>query len=190
MVHHLIFEGAELSGKSWIMSEVYKILEPKYNQQKVVLDGCHWFNCDIGIYGTDRSQFVNDCYVNIFNELEDRNIIVEKFYLSDIIYNRLHLGKELNYQSLESNLQKLNFKTILCTFPEDEELLKKRIEDRLRLYPHYSRILQTPDWYIKQQREYIKEIKKSRLPYLIIEATQLPDQNIVNQILTWIGENK
>ena len=41
MIHHLIFEGAELSGKSWIMSQIYNYLEPKYNQSKDILDGCH-----------------------------------------------------------------------------------------------------------------------------------------------------
>ena len=51
-MHHLIFEGAELSGKSWLISQVYNYLEPKYNQSDFILDGCNWFNCDVGIYGT------------------------------------------------------------------------------------------------------------------------------------------
>ncbi|KKQ62241.1 MAG: hypothetical protein US81_C0001G0032 [Parcubacteria group bacterium GW2011_GWE2_38_18] len=188
MSQHLIFEGAELTGKSWLMSQVYDFLEAKYNQNKVILDGCHWFNCDIGIYGTEKSQPVIGYFNDIFKELADRNIIVEKFFLSDIVYSRMHRKIELSYQELESKLSAENFKTILCTFPEDVELLKKRIADRLSLYPHYARILQTPEWYIKQQREYIKEIKKSKLPYLIIETAQLPDQAAVKKILNWIGE--
>ena len=41
MAHHIIFEGAELAGKSWLMSQVYDQLEPKYNQQNHILDDCH-----------------------------------------------------------------------------------------------------------------------------------------------------
>lgn len=45
--HHIIFEGAELVGKSYIMSRIYDFLEEKYNKNRNILDGCHWFNSDI-----------------------------------------------------------------------------------------------------------------------------------------------
>ena len=65
MAHHLIFEGAELAGKSWIMSQVYNHLQAKYNESKFIMDGCHWFNCDIGIYGTKYGNDVIKNYINI-----------------------------------------------------------------------------------------------------------------------------
>ena len=188
MTHHLIFEGAELAGKSWIMSQVYNHLETKYNQSKLVLDGCHWFNCDVGVFGTKHGQPVIKSYLKIFKELKEENILIEKFYLADKIYNRLHWQKEINYSAIEKKLKKQNFKIILITFPEDEEVLKKRIQDRLNLYPHYEKILQDPAWYIKQQQEYLAEIKKTKLPYLIINTNVLPDHNLVEEILTWIKE--
>ncbi len=188
MNHHLIFEGAELAGKSWLMSQIYDRLEPKYNQNNVTLDGCHWFNCDVGVYGTKHGKVVVDNYVNIFEELKTKNLIVEKLHLADKIYRRMHFGEETDYEKIEDKLAEINFKTILITFPEDEEILQKRIQDRLNLYPHYERILQNPQWYIDQQREYKKEIEKSKLPYLIIETNILPDQSLVDKILKWIGE--
>jgi thymidylate kinase len=188
MPHHLIFEGAELSGKSWLMSQVYDFLEPKYNENKVILDGCHWFNCDVGVYGTAQGAKVIDHFLNIMNELVERNLILEKFHISDIVYNRLHRNTELDYSKVEKKLRKLDFKIVLCIFPEDEELLRNRIKDRLNIYPHYERILQEPKWYIDQQREYLKEIKKTGLPYLIVETTTLPDKKLVKTILEWIGE--
>lgn len=188
MAHHLIFEGAELAGKSWLMSQVYDHLEPKYNQEKVVLDGCHWFNCDVGVYGTRYGQAIIKHYLNIFSLLKNKNLITEKFHLSDIVYNRLHRNKEIDYRKIEEELLALNFKIVLIAFPEDINLLKKRIEDRLNLYPHYERILQNPDWYIEQQKQYLFEIKKSKLPYLIIKTEQLPDNGLVEKILGWIGE--
>jgi thymidylate kinase len=185
---HLIFEGAELSGKSWLLAQVYDYLEPKYNRNKKVLDGCHWFNCDIGVYGTKHGKKVIENYLKIFTELKNKNLLVEKLHLSDIVYNRLHNSVEVNYRALEKKLKNLGFKIILITFPEDEDLLRRRIKDRLSLYPHYERILREPKWYIKQQQEYLREIKKSSLPYLIIKTNRLPDKNLVSEILKWLGE--
>lgn len=188
--HHLIFEGAELSGKSWVMSGVYDHLEPKYNRNKVVLDGCHWFNSDVGVYGTKHGKNVIGFYLKIFSELKNKNLLVEKFHLADKIYNRLHNRKEIDYRMTETNLNKMGFKIILLTFPEDKKILEKRISDRLKLYPHYERILREPDWYIGQQKEYLKEIKKTKLPYLILKTKNFPDKTLVKKILVWIGEKK
>ncbi len=188
MLHHLIFEGAELAGKSWLMSQIYDYLEPKYNQNKNILDGCHWFNCDIGVYGTKHGQTIIKHYVNIFNELKNKNILVEKLHLSDKIYNKLHNKIDIDYKEIEKNLAKLNFKIILVCFPENEKIIKKRINDRLNIYPHYEQILQKPNWYIKQQKKYKNEINKSILPSLIIETNVLPDPKLNKKILKWIGE--
>ncbi len=187
-MHHLIFEGAELAGKSWLMSQVYDYLEPRYNKNKVTLDGCHWFNCDIGFYGTRHGKPIINHYLKIFEELKDKNLIIEKFYISDIIYSRLHKNKEINYKSIEQKLGFLKFKIILITFPPKIKVLKKRIKDRLNIHPHYKRILRDPDWYLAQQNEYLSEIKKTKLPYLTIQTDRLPDQNLVKKILKWIGE--
>ncbi len=188
MKHHLIFEGAELAGKSWLMSQIYDNLEPKYNNKKKLLDGCHWFNSDVGVYGTKHGKIIINNYLNIFDELKNKNLIVEKLYISDIVYNRLHRKKEINYKNIENKLKKLNFKIILITFPDNKKILKQRIQDRLNLYPHYERILHNPEWYINQQKEYLKELEKSKLKSLIIKTNQLPDKFLVNKILNWIGE--
>jgi thymidylate kinase len=187
---HIIFEGAELSGKSWLMSQVYDYLEPKYNKNRVILDGCHWFNCDVGVYGTKHGKPVIQHYCKILEELKNKNVLLEKFYISDIVYNRLHRNKEIKYNLIEKFLIKNNFKIVLCVFPDDEKILKQRIKERLSLYPHYERILREPSWYIEQQKEYLKEIKKTKLPCLVIEASKFPDFKLVKEILSWIGEGK
>lgn len=188
MKHHLIFEGAELSGKSWVMSQVYNHLEPKYSQSKDILDGCHWFNCDIGVYGTIHGQKVINSYLDIFTELRDKNLIVEKLQISDRIYNQIYNNSKIDYSLEEKRLSDMNFKNILIKFPEDEEILQKRIQDRLNIYPHYKGILKSPAWYIELQRRYVDEINKSLLPSLVIETNILPDKRLVDVILNWIGE--
>ncbi|MBL7058786.1 hypothetical protein ISS03_05680 [Patescibacteria group bacterium] len=188
-MHHLIFEGAELAGKSWLMSQIYNHLEPRYNKSGFVLDGCHWFNTDVGIFGTENGKSIINNFVHIFEDLKDSNILVEKFYLSDQIYSKLHRNALVTYPKVEEKLLKLNFKIVLVTFPEDPELLRGRIVDRLNIYPHYKNILNSEEWYIRQQQEYIEAVKNSKLPYIIIKTDQLPDNNLVKEILDWIGEN-
>lgn len=175
-----------MSGKSWIMSQIYNYLEPKYNQGKGVMDGCHWFNADNGVFGTDNSRGVLEGYLKIFEALNNRNIIVEKFFLADKIYHRLHHNQEFEYDDIENRLIEMNFKTVFITFPEDVDILKKRIQDRLNLYPHYASILQDPEWYIRQQQEYRREIEKSRLPHFIAETNVLPDDGLIQRILEWV----
>jgi len=187
MAHHLIFEGAELVGKSYLMAPVYDFLEKKYNKNKVVLDGCHWFNSDVGIFGTSFGKPCIQKYLEMLELMKEKNILFEKFHISDIVYNRLHHNIELDYTEIENRLKKLDTKIILCTYNEDEKLIAKRLKDRLGLYPHYKRILRDPKWYIEQQKQYLAEIKKSQLPYKIIDLTKIPNQKH-KEVLKWIGE--
>jgi hypothetical protein len=187
-MHHLIFEGPELAGKSWLMSQVYEHLEPKYNSGEGVLDGCHWFNCDVGVFGTGYGQAVVENYLAIFETLKAKNLLIEKLHLADKIYSRLHRGIALDYSAVEDKLAEMGFRIVLITFPEERAILEKRIRDRLNLYPHYERILQSPDWYLNQQAEYKGEIERSKLPHLVIKTEVLPDYSLVDEILKWIGE--
>lgn len=185
--HHLIFEGCELSGKSFLMSQVYDYLEKKYNTDKNLLNGCHWINCDVGIFGGPNSKFFIDKYIEILKELKDKNVIFEKFHISDIVYQKMYHQKTINYQPAEKILKKLGAKIIFLKVSPSEQLFSQRLKDRLSLYPHYKRIAKKPSWYIKQQEEYIKTIKQTKLPYLEIDTTVLPTNNW-EAILKWIKE--
>jgi len=187
MAHHLLFEGPELAGKSWLIAQIYDFLEIKYNTTKGTLDGCHWFNSDVGIFGTKNGKFCVKKYIDILEKIKDKNVLFEKFHISDIVYNRIFRNIEVNYKGIENKMKKLNEKIILCVFEENTELLKKRIKDRLKLYPHCERVLRDPQWYINQQREYIKEIKKTKLPHLIIDLSVFPNKKHLD-VLKWIGE--
>ncbi len=187
-MHHLIFEGAELAGKSWIMSEVYKYLEPRFCQSKNVLDGCHWLNCDIGLYGSPLGQTLIKNYLPLLKALSGRNVLIEKFHLTDTVYNWLYQQKKLNYSQVEKELARLNYKIIFIALPKDEKIISQRLKDRLRLYPHYQRIARPPAWYLSQQKMYFHFLKSSSLPYLVIQTKNLPDRSILPQILQWLGE--
>jgi len=186
MAHHLIFEGAELAGKSWLMSQIYEYLENKFGNSSDILNGCHWFNADIGVYGTEHGKNVIKNYINIFEEIRKKNIIVEKLFISDLVYNELYRNKKINYLNEIKRLGKNNFKIVFVKFPEDEKVLEKRIEDRLNIYPHYRKILKKPNWYIGQQRLYKEKLIESGLDFLEIETKILPDQSIVKKTIDWM----
>ncbi len=187
--HKLIFEGAEMVGKSFVISQIYNYLEKKYNSNTKILNGCHWFNCDVGIFGTKNGKKIIDEYINILKILKNKNTIFEKFYLTDQVYNKLYNKKNINYQKQEKELKKLNAKIILLTV-KNKKVFQDRIPDRLNNISHYQRVVQTTENYWKQQEEYLNLIKKSKLEYLIVDSTELLNKkfvkNLVDKILKFI----
>jgi len=188
--HHLIFEGTELTGKSYVISEIYDALEKKYSSQKFpnLLDGCHWFNTDVGVYGSELGGKILDGYLRIAETLKNRNIIFEKFHITDQVYSNLYSRFCPDYRALEKKLSALNFKIIYLEVDPDIEIFKKRLADRLELYPHYDRIAQQPADYLKQQVTYQKFIAGTSLPVLKVNTSKLPNLQIINNILQWLGE--
>jgi len=184
---HLIFEGAELSGKSWVMSQIYNELEPSGATSANVLDGCYWLNCDLGFFGTELAPAMIKNYLAIFKTLEKKNILAEKFILSALVYGELYGAGKINGKKLAARLKKMNFKIILLTFPEDPELIAKRLADRLNLYPNYRRIAKAPEFYLKQQQLYKKYLAASALDHLVLEVSKFPDQEAVDKIKKWLG---
>ncbi|PWB38832.1 MAG: hypothetical protein C3F02_01955 [Parcubacteria group bacterium] len=187
--HKIIFEGAELAGKSFLMSQIYGQLEPKYNSGGKILDGCHWFNCDVGLFGTPYGQITLQKYLELMEALSDTNVVVEKFHFSEAVYQKLYHNRCVDFSQLEARLKKIGAKLVLVAFDEDETLLEKRLADRIRLYPHYAKIAQEPADYIKQQRLYQELLKKTELEYCEVNASQLPNQKLTQDILKFIGED-
>ncbi len=188
MKHKIIFEGPELAGKSYLMSQIYNYLEPKYNSGGRVLDGCHWFNCDVGVYGTKYGKIALEKYIELIEEMVDANIIMEKLHLTEAVYQRLYNDNDFDFSDIEKRLKKENAKIILTVYDEDIELIKKRLKDRLELYPHYKKIAQEPIKYLEQQKVYLELIKKSSLDYLMLNTSVLPDDNLINKVLEFIKE--
>ncbi len=183
---HLIFEGAELTGKSFIMSQVYDFIEKKYNTNKNILDGCYWFNLDIGVFGGKYANQYIKQYLPILSSLREKNLILEKFYITDQVYQKFYNNKNVKYTTIEQKLKRLNFRIILCTIEKNEDLIKQRLKDRINLYPHYRRIATKPKDYIRQQELYVEFTKKSKLPYLEVNLTKLPNKKVVDKILKYV----
>ena len=62
--------------------KISKDLEKKYSSPKKILDGCHWINCDIGVYGgpTKQSKFLINEYINILRGLKNKNVIFDSLH--------------------------------------------------------------------------------------------------------------
>lgn len=181
---HLIFEGAELSAKSFLISSIYPILEKRDATSADVLNGCYWINSDIGIFGTENGPKIVEKYVEMAEILKEKNILFEKLHISDAIYQRQYRGVDVNYSFIEARLKNMNFKIVLTTFREDEALLQKRLDERLKLYPHYGRIAKPIHFYLEQQELYKTAVKSSSLPYLEVDMS---DYDVTNgqKVLEW-----
>ena len=120
--------------------------------------------------------------------MREANIIMEKLHLTEAVYQKLYNKIDFDFFNIEKRLKKEKVKIILTIYDEDEKLIKKRLKERLELYPHYKRIAQEPTQYIEQQRLYLKLLKKSKLDYLIINTSKLPDDNLTTKVLKFIKE--
>ncbi|MGB0757587.1 MAG: hypothetical protein ACPGO5_03990 [Patescibacteria group bacterium] len=181
----IIIEGAELVGKSFICSEIYKHLEPTKNTHTgYLLDGCHWFNCDVGIFGTPAGKKVISHYINIANEITDKHTLFEKFHISDQVYNKLYRNKDTDYIEEEKKLKSLGFKIVYLHTNETPDLYENRLKDRKNLYPHYN---QLPfDIYKQQCALYEQYIEQTTLPTLHINTSVLPNNKLIESIVTWL----
>lgn len=183
--HHLIFEGAELTGKTYLIHEVWKKLEARYHSGKGTLDGCIWFNADVGLYGTRDGWPLVESYLKIAKMLSHRNIIFEKLHLTQYLYSS---DKDLSkFRAIDNQLVELNFKIVLTISPENEKVFSQRLIDRLHGDSPYKRIAHSPSWYLKKQQEYQKLLKESQLPHLTVENQEFPNNNY-QAVLNWLGE--
>ena len=182
----LIFEGAELVGKSYLISQVYNVLEQQYNTSPHFLNGCHWFNADIGVYGGQYGRMCIEKYVEMAEAMPDACIIFEKLHITDTVYHTLYAGGKIQYTDIEARLAALGARIVFCAITPDEQLFAKRLADRLNLYPHYQRIAKTPVEYVAQQEAYKEALASSKLPVLTIDTTNIQNPQLTDQILSWI----
>jgi hypothetical protein len=185
MSTHLIFEGAELSGKSFLMSQVYPILERKGTRSRNFLDGCAWINSDIGVLGGEYGEAMVTKYVEIAGILKKRSVMFEKLHLTDTVY-KIQTGREIpDYSEVERRLAQMHYKIVLTVFDESESLLEKRLKERLELYPHYKKIAKKPAFYINQQKIYRERVRKTTLPHLEINLRKFSEKEI-QPLRDWI----
>ena len=182
----LIVEGAELVGKSYAISQIYARLEGAFHESPHRLDGCHWFNCDIGLFGGPYGRLSIEHYLAMAEAITDRPIIFEKFHLSDIVYHLLYEKRKIRYTDIEERLLARGARLIHCMTNPDPELFRARLEDRVRLYPHYRRIAKEPSFYVQQLEIYRDIIAESKLPRLAVDTSKLPNTAIADEIYEWI----
>jgi len=188
---HIIFEGAELVGKSFFISQIFDVLEKKYNTSNKILNGCHWFNCDNGVFGSSEGKKIIDEYIKILEVLKDKNVIFEKFHLSDAVYNQIYNKKKISYSKEENILKEMDTRLVLITV-ESVDVFKNRILDRLKNTPEYKRILQKPNKYWMMQEKYIEMFEKSSLEKIRIDMSFPLDKKFVKKqtkkVLSFLGE--
>ncbi len=182
----IIFEGVELAGKSWLMHQIYDVLERENNKSGKVLDGCAWINADVGVFGTDVGKRYIEKKIELLKEINDRPVLVEKFFISDKVYNLVHNGRLLDYSAVEEELVDMGAKLVLVDVKSDRELFEKRLAERLVGVPHYRRVAKDVDWYLKVKDEYEKEFEASKLDKMRVDLSEIPNDYSVGEVLGWI----
>ena len=179
----LIFEGAELVGKSTLTSATYQRLVHSYTTSNEILDGCYYLYCDIGIFSTPLAHDYILYMAKIIELMRQRNVVLDKFHLSDEVYQLEYRQQHVSHRWVEDEiLAPLDTRLVLVTLDVDQ--LAQRLEQRLLSDPHYALIKKPLDFYKRMQDRYLVAIEKTTLPYLIVDGAQPPEEN-VNKVLEW-----
>ncbi len=184
-MHKLIFEGPELAGKSYVIHGVWDFLERKYNLTNTILDGCIWFNADVGIFGTDFGWPVIKKYIEIGNILKSKCVIFEKFHITNHIYTN-YKNSDV-FTSIDQILYEEGFELIHVSSQFSTNEIQQRINDRLKSNSSYARIAKPPDWYKEKRDEYINLVNESKLKSYTVTNTYFPNNNH-EKVLRWLGE--
>ncbi len=166
------------------MSQVYPKLEKTNQTSPDFMDGCFWFNCDLGFFGGEYGESMIHKYLEMVEILQDKPILLEKFHLTDLVYRKQHSRTVPDYSQVETSLLALDFGVVLTTFPENPSVLEKRLEDRMALYPHYQRVAKDPSFYIDQQALYREIVNQSALSHIEIELKDFSPEE-VSKVLAW-----
>jgi thymidylate kinase len=179
----LIFEGAELVGKSTLTSAMYQRLVHAYTSSNEILDGCYYLYCDIGIFSTPLARDYIFHMAKIVELMKERNVVMDKFHLADEVYQKEYRGKTISHRWVEDEiLRPLGTRMILITVSEDH--LEQRLQQRLKSDPHYALIKKPFDFYKRMQERYLQAIQHTTLDWLLVDGTIPPEEN-VTRILAW-----
>ncbi|SRR6266849_3161074 len=179
----LIFEGAELVGKSTLTAATYQRIVHADTYSNEILDGCYYLYCDIGIFSTPLARDYLFHMAKIVELMKYHNVVLDKFHLADEVYQQEYQGKKVSHRWVEEDiLGPLDTRIVLVTVSEDK--LEERLQQRLKTDPHYALIQKPFDFYKRMQERYLQAIQNTTLEWLQVDGTLPPEEN-VTRILTW-----
>jgi len=179
----LIFEGAELVGKSTLTSATYQRIVHAYTSSNEILDGCYYLYCDIGIFSTPLARDYIYHMAKIVELMKQRNVVLDKFHLSDEVYQQEYRGRMVSHRWVEDEiLRPLDTRVILVTL--SKEHLEQRLQQRLQSDPHYALIQKPLDFYTRMQDRYLHTIQNTSLDCITVDGAAPPEEN-VTRILKW-----
>ncbi|MFI5273789.1 MAG: hypothetical protein ACHQ4H_12215 [Ktedonobacterales bacterium] len=181
----LIFEGAELVGKSTLTAATYQRIVHAYTTSNEILDGCYYLYCDIGVFSTPLARDYIYHMAKIVELMKHRNVVMDKFHIADEVYQLEYRDKAVSHRWVEDDiLRALDTRVVLVTV--SPEHLEQRLRQRLESDPHYALIQKGIDFYIRMQERYQAAISQTTLHWLEVDGAAPVEAN-VSRVLAWAG---
>jgi thymidylate kinase len=180
----LIFEGIATSGKSSVISGLQKAL----TGSKIAVAGESETHEPIM---EQRSNKHLDFFRSLINRLTAEKpdlLIFDRLYLTQAFRAKCDIS---DYSEIEELLSKYSPLTIFLKVDEDkiESRISKAAEHR---GPDYFKYHGTPKerakYYIDQQRNQLKLLEQSQLPYVIIDTTEHGYDKVIKEIFTFVNK--
>jgi thymidylate kinase len=179
----LIFEGIATSGKSTVISGLQKAL----TGSKVAVAGESETHEPIM---DDKS----DKHLGFFKELLHRKLLTNPDLL---IFDRLYLTQAFRakcdvnvYSEIEELLAKYSPLTVFLKVDDEaiEERISKASEHRESDYFKFrGAVKERAQYYIDQQRQQLKLLKRSSIPYKVINTTNHDYEKVIQEVLKFIN---
>jgi thymidylate kinase len=181
----LIFEGIATSGKSTIISSLQKALP----DSRVAVAGESETHIPI-------MQETTDKHIEFFKELIQKHVTERPDVL---IFDRLYLTQAFrakcsinDYAGIEELLSKYSSITIFLRVDESAiaSRISKAAEHRGSDYfaSRGESSEEIAQYYIDQQRNQLKLLEQSKLPYVIINTTEHDYEKVIKEVYTLVDE--
>ncbi len=194
----LILEGTRLTFKTelaFALNEHPRIVGPRrYRYHSPVVSGewCGFTNTPwgrglINFLPAERDWAMRtyEAWIALFEQLPYYSWIVDRFHLSTAVHQRARHGLELDFDWLETRLDRLGFRIVLLTrSPDSFESARAR---RLAVSGNPAQYDDLAP-FIAEQEAFRERVRCSRLPALELDLTDNNVSGAADRVADWLAE--
>lgn len=194
----IILEGTRLTHKTdlaFALNEHPRIVGPRkyrYHSPLISAEWCAFTNVPWGRglinFDAQEESLAMQTYEAWMHLIELQRYyswIVDRFHLSTIVFQRLHRGRQYDFQWLEERLDALNFRIVLCVRDPDSFAAARRERLRVSGKPSQYDALEV---FLREQELFRTVVEESRLESLELDITDGDIARAAGRVADWMEE--
>lgn len=192
----LILEGTRLTHKTdlaFALNEHPRIVGPRkyrYHSPVISAEWCAFSNQPWGRglvnFSAEEEALALETYATwarLFELQRYYSWIVDRFHVSTRVWQRLHRGREYDFEWLEQRLRPLGFRIVLCT--RRPESFEQARAERLRVSGNPGQY-DDLSAFVREQEEMRRVVARSRLPVLELDLSDDDVGGAAARVADWL----